>query len=371
MITEELLLSLISEIEIFDYYLSKYYESIGIYYEGFSLNHKYYSPIREVKENTPDFRVFLSKWNTLFFKDHGTGLSGSVFMFVGLIYKIDYRNSGIVDKIKVLSQIDEDLGLGIMCLAPSLSQRLSQKTISQITYQANSKSVIQIWKSTFSTSDKDTGVTPIGMEWWKSYGIIKKETLIKYQVFGISQFSIQKGDGKLITKSYKENDLVFAYNIANKFKIMFLLQNNVRIDKSKKWINNYEYHYCEGFLQIDWEVLAKNKILIITKAMKECMFFYEQRLSAIAGKSESSLIDERYFTYIKNKVPDVKFVVFLDNDKQGIAETQKYKELLEKLNLSYQILQIELSYFVKDITDFVKVIGYSQAIEWLSKKLNL
>lgn len=347
MIDEQAILSATTEADIYDFYLAAHYEQLGVPYNDFMLNTKYFSPFRE--ENNPDFKVFLAKSGKLMFKDHASGYFGNVFDFVATLAGVEYAGH---NKITVWLKIDFDLGLGIMGEAiPNKTVKFTKTDMSRLLQKASIPTVIRIWKASWSNSTTN-GFTPKGLEYWANYGILNIETLVKFQVYQISASEIKS------LVSYGKDDLVFAYNIANRFKILNVIKNGAIVPKKYKWQNNYESHYVEGWIQLDWNNIAITKILIITKAMKECMFFYELGYSAIAGKSETASIDKRFILYALAKVPDLHIVVWLDNDTQGKAMSAKYKDLLLELGASHSILEVPTEYApAKDATDVVKYFG--------------
>jgi hypothetical protein len=294
------------------------------------------------------------------FKDHGTGYYGNVFEFVATILNIDYATN----KHYVWLEIDEKLGLGIFSEAiPNRPVKFTKTNMSRLLEKASITTVIRVWKADWPTSTTN-GFTSAGLAYWQSYGIDNLDTLIRFQVYQIKQSEIHK------IMTYSPEDLVFAYNIANRFKLLSVRIKDKPVAKQYKWQNNYESHFIEGWIQIDWESLAQTKLLFLTKALKEVMFFYELGHIAIAGKSESSMIGLNYLVYLAKKIPDITVVVYLDNDKQGISQANKYKELLEKLGITHKILQIPAEYNpAKDPTDVVKYYDKTKFIELLNQQL--
>ena len=92
----------------------------------------------------------------------------------------------------------------------------------------------------------------------------------------------------------------------------------------------------------------KQEFCIITKAMKECMWFYEHfRWEAVAGKSETTMIPPHFMNNILRKRYKVT-LIWLDGDEAGLKAQARYIEMYPWLVPVVMDSIIEQ----KDVTDF-------------------
>lgn len=175
-------------------------------------------------------------------------------------------------------------------------------------------------------------------EYWDSYGI-DKSTLDKYKVFPLKV--LLKGDYPLYV-DYKDN-LAFLYKFKRGYKVYMPLV--------KKF---YSKGNCiQGIEQLDFS----NNTLIITKSLKDVMFFSTIGYNAIAPPSENTFISNQVMNYLINRF---KVIINFDNDLAGIKASNYY---LEKYGLPSIISP------TKDFTDMVKSEGKLKTIKTIQKCL--
>ena len=260
---------------------------------------KYSSPLRQ-GDSDPSFSIFYSRTNenTLLYKDSALNECGNVFMFLQKFLNCDMR--------EVLLQINSDFGLGfegddVGEFKPHLIKKPPMK-----------KAAVKISINSYNEP------TEHYVRYWKMYGI-SDETLKKYYCTNVRLVHYDRDYRSTISTK----TLTIGYEILGHYKIYQPFG-----DKKFKFRNDFPETYVEGALQLGF----KQPFVIITKATKECMFFYEHfGWESVAGKSETTPIPERFIKEVLLKRYD-KVFIWLDNDTAGCtsqdAYVEKYPELI-------------------------------------------
>jgi hypothetical protein len=294
------ILNNVNDLDIFAYYLGYIPE----------LQKMYPSPFRV--EKNPSFNIYINPQGHLRYKDFGHS-QGSAVDFVMLMLGLNYAEAS--------NKIYYDVGH-----KESLKTKLKKKQ----------KSVFKIIKRPFNEHDK---------EYWSSQGI-ELETLVKYNVVACSLVYVN-GDLWFV---HDNNHPTYAYQFNDKVKIYRPFAKK----KGIKFIGNVPNQVPQGFDQLP----KSNSYLIITKSLKDVMFFYEAGMPAIAPHGEDMPINEEYLEEIKLRFP--KLIVIYDNDAPGVKGSIKLTQ-----NIGAEYWNIPRSYDVKDITDFYKKYGKEKTIELL------
>ena len=303
-LTEDLILSKISDEEIYKFY-------IGDFYIGTPMT----SPLKE-KDDNPSFSIFkpygIKNNGRLLFKDFSMNLSGDVFFFVALLKKTSRQNA--------LHIIDCDFKLKLN------GSKYNQQIENFVRIPDKQDLHISIFCSEFTNS---------GLEYWNNHGI-SLITLNKYNVRQISGFKVNQ-----IYYDAQDRDY-FAWSISDRFKILRL-----GVPKNKKWRNNFLPFHVEGYTQIEKDVdklPKKGEKFIITKALKEVMFIDEHyKIASCAATSESRLLPEKLMKVILERFD--KVYLLSDNDDTGHKLDVKYQE-------KYSTIKIIKSPCYKNITDW-------------------
>lgn len=301
---EEAILDRVDAFSIYSFYIGAELE----------LRRPYNSPLR-CDDDTPSFNLY-QYGGEIFFKDHALKESGTVFKFVKLMF-------GYTNLMDAYTRINLDFELDLIggnCDIPktgikaTLASPFKEKDIvEEIRIHSKpkfSREFTAFWKQWDIKLNlmKDYFVTEVNNVQY----IYKKDTIVIYP--------------KLLT---------IAYRIYRKYKIY-----TPHGEKFLKFLNNYPINYIEGYLQLKY----KNDFLIITKAMKEVLFFRSHfDWDAIAGKSETTMIRRHMMIKLVQKY---KYIfIWLDNDVAGQKAQRAYSQ-------EYPFL-IPIYYDVerKDITD--------------------
>lgn len=296
------------------------------------LSIRYKSPIRH-KDDYASFTLFPS--NNSFYeylwKDHAMNVSGSIFKLIG--YLIDSHN---LNDILTHINTEFDLGLGTTKVNDT-------KIIKYDRPQQREETVIKVRTRDWNEEDR---------VYWSIQGI-SIDTLKRHNVFPITCFWTNEEQ----TYPIFPKGLCYAYAIGDKFKIY------QPFNPDYKFITNYPNTFIEGFIQLDWE---DGKLLVITKSMKEVMWFRENmRLNAVAGKSESTIIPVEYINLFKQKFR--RIIVFLDPDRAGYKQAYKYQELY---GFDWVTLYPCMLTGAKDPTDCNKLHGLEYTKNVVSKLIS-
>ncbi len=306
------LLDKVTDYDIYSYYLG----NIRI---GKLIN----SPLR-TDDKIPSFAIFRGHGGKLFFKDHGSGESGNALKFLKLYNKITTRQ-----------QLEKELLRIIRTTNPSMT--VKQNTISKtVPYNTN----IGIVRQPFTDVDK---------HYWKQFHI-SMDTLKKFQVFSIKYFLCNS----VVRCTYKESSPMFAYKVYDRFKIYRPLA-----PKQTKWRTNLTNRHVQGLAELPQ---GGGNLLIITKSLKDVMCLYEMGYYAIAASSETTFIPDDILNNLKSKWKHI--LILYDRDKTGVKKARNYSRD-KGLNAFF----VNKKFKSKDISDAVKLNGFTIVKQWLTKTL--
>jgi len=324
-LTDESVLQLVSELDIFKYYLGE--EAL----EMRPIN----SPIR--RDNVPSFSLFFaSKANQYFFKDFGTGETGNCFKLVQLMYGGSYLNA--------VEKVTYDLGLSDVNSTYKF-KKLDLNDIERIKKRSEQTN-LQI---------KSKAPTVLDKAFWSQFAITP-EVLNKYNVKTVDLIFINN-------KIIKPAKYCYAYlEFKDKNPTYKIYQP---YNEKYKFMNNNDYSVWEGWTQMP---IVGDK-LIITSSRKDVMSIVSTtNYPAVALQSEGVLPKDQVVEELKNRFKEI--FIFYDNDytKQENKGRVYGKKLSEKFNLP----QIEIPSILesKDYSDLVKNKGKEIAIQVLNTLIN-
>lgn len=300
--------------------------SLYLYYTGIKnldVGLKVSSPIRN-GDFDPSFALYDSN-NGIYWRDYATGEYGDVFNLIKILYNLPTHYD-------TLKQIVHDFELDEFdgCNKPKiiLKERVKKE-----------KKTINVINRAFKPSD---------LIYWEKQGI-SRPTLRKYNTEAL--YSVTIGNYTFYPRQS------YSYQIEEFYKIYSPFE-----EKKLKFRNNLPTRYIEGLNQLSYTT----DTLIITKSLKECMWFYENMgIEAVAGKSETTMVAKEFIEYFKTKYK--RIITFLDPDATGIKFMSKYKEYY---GLSgYTILPCRFT-FGKDPTDNNNLYGRKYTKELIEVILN-
>jgi hypothetical protein len=300
-LSSENILKLISEYDIFKYYVSNFK----------SLHNSFVSDLR--KDKNPTCRIFVNNQNKLTYKDFN-GFSGNCFQYVKEKYSCDYNTA--------LNIINRDFNLNLRSTWKNyiVPKKLDVPVVHKKINLEYKNTTIDIKARNYN--DKD-------VNYWKRFYISIK-TLKKYKVVPITHFWINK---KLIY-----TDLAYSYEFYDNKRNIYQPNN-----KTFKWCGNTSGNiHIYGLNQVLESDLCD--VLFIVSSLKEVMFLDENfGIDAIAPQSENTIIPENIICNLSEKYE--KIIILFDFDKPGVINAlktfQTYKNwnnkniLFANMNINY------------------------------------
>lgn len=307
---KEKILKKVTQEEIFQYFFPS----------KISLKDKYLNHLRDDK--TPDcFFMYLK--GILYFVDFAFNPTHmDCFSYIQNAYGLTFK--------EVLNLISKKFGLNLHKIE-NINELFNNNKIiiPELKLEINNyenkerKYTIKVITQAFSSQDLD---------YWYQYGITL-HTLEKFNVKACKEVWIND----FLFHSYTNSDPVYRYREKNSFKIYRPFAS-----KKYKWRTNFS----GGILECWNELPEKGDLVFVTKSRKDVMSLYEAGFSAIAVKSENSIVSENAAVLLSKRFKNI--YSWFDNDMTGI-EYSKFQ--CEKYNWKYMSLY---SGFPKDPSDFVK-----------------
>lgn len=279
-----------------DYSIFSFY--IGVELE---LHTKYSSPLR-LKDEDPSFSLYYSNKTGLedriFFKDHATGKSGDVFVFLRELLGDGFHRTSVR---QVLLQVNSDFGLG-----------LNGEDVGEFKPHLVKKAPLRKEHAKMEVTLHDEPTQEF-LDYWDTLGI-SAETRKRYYCSNARLIHYITED---YHKTIVPKNLCISYEIVGHYK-----SYQPFAEKQYKFRNNYLDIFVEGALQLKFE----KDFAIITKASKECMFFAEHfDWETVAGKSENTPINPYFMEETLHKKYKTVFI-WLDNDEAGRNAQARYVE---------------------------------------------
>jgi hypothetical protein len=296
-------------------YLFSYYIGHKIY-----LNKCFNSPLR--KDDLPSFAIF-DGHNGLMYKDFSTGDSGDIIKFVMQKFHLS-RERAI-----------------IKCLSDAFISIQSNDLIEVIPKYSSPRKNTTIGIKTINFTDSD-------IKYWTQYYITEK-TLNLYNVKSVSHVWFND----ILSWTRSDNEPIYAYLCDNKMKLY--RPNTQR--KDGKWAGNSTNDCIFGL-----DTLPLNdKLLIITKSVKDSMVLHELGFNSISPNAETTIMTNEQINLLQKRFEHI--IILMDNDDPGIKAGTRYKE-------KYNLDTIFLPGPEKDISDYIKLNGKNKAKELINKLLN-
>lgn len=317
----ESILELISEYDIFRYYMSN---------KNWKLNQVTYSPFRN--ENHPSFLIG-NKHNTLHFIDFAdTNLRGDCFIFVQRLYNINFHNA--------LKLIDKDFGLGL-----SNSQvKDYKKFVSEYKQPEEAPkrySLIQVVTRKFTNEE---------LVYWNQYHQDIQD-LRDNNIYSIKKVYLNKQMFPI-----KETDLRFGYFYDGHWKIYRPFG-----DKMNKWMpNNVPITVMDGK-----ENIINCDVAFINKSKKDYMVMKKIFPSSCAVQNEGiACFSTDNIEYLKSN--SKRQILSFDSDVTGVKNSQQITKIFD---FDYcNVPKMYLKEGIKDWADFGKEYGLKAIERHLKQK---
>jgi hypothetical protein len=151
----------------------------------------------------------------------------------------------------------------------------------------------------------------VDLQWWGRFGI-SEETLKFFKV-------------QALLRAWVGNDMIYQYIPEAGVRPAYLYRNaGIKLYFPHRDYNRF-YQNNGKAVQGYMELPATGKLLVITKALKDIMLFYELGIASIAAQSEGVVLDDALLTELSSRFEYI--LVLLDNDRAGIIGLRKYKKL--------------------------------------------
>ena len=323
-ITKEILLSKVTEYQIFKYYCKNFIE-----------NKLFNSEFRD--DSTPSCKIY-NNGGSLLYRDFGNGDSLDCFAYVQKKFKLKLKID--LNFYEVLKVIANDLGviksIKDFKVEPSLNYVGLKDTFKGIKTRHTIKKKRRLWNKTDA--------------YWKDY-YFSQELLDFYRVEPIDYYWINNRNGYLdLVYDYKKNiyDPAYSYEEINGYRKIL----RPYASKLNKWNSSMPRQIVEGYNQLE----NTGDYCIITSSRKDTMAWRLLGFNACNPASESIFITENCFLLLKNRFKHI--VINYDNDKQGMISNTKY-------SIQYNIpifITPKLSAATKDLSDILYFKGYDTAL---------
>lgn len=306
----------VSDLDIFKHYLG-----------NITIGRPFCSVLR--KDKNPSCNLYMSKSNTLRYKDHATGDNYSAIGYVQALYNLSYPDA--------LKKIAADFNLS----GSEFEVKPILKTFDKQIIVQKQKTDIKITPKKFTEKD---------LNYWSSYGI-SYDTLKLFNVYSVDKLWIKK-QPMLI----KKDELCFAYYFpkSNHLKIYFPERK-----KANKWFSNTDnLSDIQGYYQMDIKN-TRPAFFVLTSSLKEVMLLWEFGIKSVAIHGENATYDPDFIRHVKKYCTVIKSLYDWDEAGQRAGE---------KLKAQYNIPIIEKPDYLtcKDISDCHKE-SPEKAREFLNK----
>lgn len=321
-ISKESILAKVSSYDILNHYLLPYHSS-GRLVQGKNIS----NPFLPDKQQTPSFNIYTSNQsNEWRYKDFATEDEGSCFDLVMNLYKVSFRDA--------LEMINRDLCLLLDNKQNRQSEHLQPKS---------SKKEYSVKKREYIDAE---------LAYWLKFGI-NSETLIKYNVAAIEEFSNTNKEGKIYTVKSNFDKYIFGYDNGNWIKLYKPLDEK-----------QYRFQYLgikkPGYI-FGWQQLPdKGDIVFLTGGEKDVMSLAAKGFNAISLNSETAILDKEIADELKSRFNQI--IILYDNDETGM----KQSEILANTHGLKRIVLPDISKG-KDISDFFATGGNVEDLnKWIT-----
>lgn len=311
------------------------------YYIGFSfeIGRPFNAPYRP--DNNASFSLRFDSRERLMFKDFGrSDMYGDIFNYLQKTRHISFVES--------LEVVNEDFGLNLINKTNRIVLKQGEKVVKRKISDAEIAQLLKFEKK----AQSQILIQAVVRKWeeddlryWSNYGI-SKETLDKYHVYPAS-------------KVFKNKYLIYSYNPTNPCYIYhFPKTNHVKCympfspDKGRRFFGNVNnLQDIQGYYQCNIKEERENKLLILTKSMKDVMLLREYGIDAVALHGENHKFESDFIRHIR-KYYKSKIISLYDRDCAGILGAKRlWKEH------GIKAVFINKKWHCKDISDMFMTYG--------------
>ncbi len=328
-ISPELILSKISEFDIFRKYCSNFKE----------IDVSFFSDLRVT--DTPNCRIFITYNNELKYRDFKLGETLSCFQYVMKKFNCTY-----FEAMNIIS-VDFNIKSGVISIEPRIITANDEFKVKIANNTPKEKSIINIIEQPFTIWDYN---------YWSQYHIPLKK-LEEFNVFSAKYVYLIKGN-KRITFTYNKNNPCFAYRFESEFGYSYKIYWPLSKDKKFKWLfsggtkNDIEGFDCLPLL---------GDILILTKSLKDCICYNLIGYPAISLQGEANYMEQELVDKLLKRFN--KIIVNYDEDVEGIKGAKRMKQ-----QFGFDYFFINNPY--KDLSELIKGTDLEFAKKMINKKIN-
>ena len=310
-LTKDNVLNIVSEYQIFSYYLGCDFKS------GVVMN----SPLRQ--DDKPSFSIFTDRKGTLRFKDFGTGDTGDCFTLIQQIFGIDFFSS--------LIRICEDFKLDLMYDKRNVVHKPFDgfvTAIKELKFDAKKSINVKIQPLTF-----------VDKYYWNKYGIT--EAVLKYyNIFSCKCVFI----GDRVVGYYKNNDPMYGYLFYKDDIYTWKIYRPLSLT-GHKWMSNTNRTIFQGWDQLP----ERGEFIIITKSLKDVMVLRTLGFISAALQNEITSIKDTVAHELYERFN--KVYILNDFDLTGVKGANNLKKKYGFTPIFLQRFSTRHNGF-KDISDF-------------------
>jgi len=288
------------------------------------------SPLRE-DDDRPSFSIF-ERNGIVYWKDFGTGDSGSVVSLLARLWNVDYHGALLKIKLDTESQIPRF----------SLIRKYNGKI--HITGNSTIKVKVREWR------DWD-------IEFWKSFGI-SKEFCTKCNVYPVSHaFFTKEIDGRKNIVTVPMDKYAYAFFEWKDDKESIKLYQPY--SETTKWLSKHDQSVWDLWKQaFMWAEKKSDECVVITSSRKDAMCIWENlNVPAMSLQGEGYVPKPQVMRQVQERFKTV--YIWYDNDFKHEKDNpgqDNAKKLIELYPWLRNVC-IPTEWFSKDPSDLVKNCG--------------
>lgn len=288
-------------------------------------------------DNRASCRIYHKSDNTLAYKDFGSGDHYNCYFYVMKKNSCTYREA--------LNIIANDFNLTHIKSIYTPGFLLGKE---QIFKNMNSEQLIKKKKSYITIAPRNWNLIDYNY-WFKQYNL-SFEWLMSFDITPCESVYLHKDDKTIVYNNTKDNP-IYAYRFTHNGKYSYKIYFPLAKDVKHKWLfSGGCKENIEGYDQLP----LYGDDLFITKSLKDVICLANIGYHAISLQGETNILDEELVNKLKKRFD--RFIVFYDNDNQGIVSARKICS-----KYGFKSIIIPLEYNSKDLSDLIKNKGYNEA----------
>ena len=317
-IDKKFILGRLSQEEIFEKYLG-----VSVVY-----TERIRSPLRD--DSTPTCSFKMSEMGIIWFKDWSGHFYGDCFNVVEHLFACNYYDA--CKKIAFDFELVDGLNLG---------RNFTKQPKKYVPVQVKEAATISVKWGVLNQEDT---------LYWTNHGI-ELETLGIYETGAVEFAWVNKS----LLYTRVPGDPCYGYYFEDGvIKLYFPLRETHRFLSNHKGLQGYK------------QLPPKGRLLIVTKSLKDVMFFYQMGIAAVAPPSESSILTKEQFEELDKRFDYI--ISMYDFDLTGIRGANKMKR---EFGIAPHFITNGRfntpNYGGKDPTGLCKLVGKDRAVDIINE----